>query len=190
VRRESDEETTWYPTAFELEFFRISISPDELALRTRLDLAVGIEMALFDPLRRPAERATVGRMSLILERGERVVDASPATTGSNIASYFGSPTILGRMDFDLTTIPTRRKFSLSVARAGDGTLTARVGKMLLAPGVVSPPASADFALRLRLARVDFQNLPEDGRGLLAVRGLDVGLDGEPDKVSGRYTIAS
>lgn len=189
VRRETDAETTWYPTLFEMEMFRLSISPDELALRTRFDLAAGIEMALFDPSRRPEDRRTVARMSLILERGVRVSDSSPATTGSNIAEHFGSPVVIGRLDFDLTSVPVRKKISVSVARAGDGTLTAHVGKMLSAPVAVSAPASADFALRLRIARMDFQNLPEDGRGVLAVRGLNVGLNGRIDDTLGRWTIA-
>lgn len=189
VRRESTTETTWYPTAFEMEFFRLSISPDELALRTRFDLAIGLEMALYDPSRRPADRRTVGRMSLILERGVRTSDSSPSATGSNIASHFGSPVILAQHDFDLTSVVSQKKFTLSVARAGDGALTALASKMMGAAVTVSAPASADFALRLRLGRVDFENLPTDGRGILAVRGPDVGLDGQADQAVGRYGIA-
>lgn len=189
VRRESASETTWYPTAMETEFFRLSISPDELALRTRLDLAIGLEMALYDPSRRPADRRTVGRMSLILERGVRVSDTSPSTTGSNISSHFGSPVILARHDFDLTSVVTQKKFTLSVARDGAGALTALASTMLGAAVPVSAPATADFAVRLRLARVDFENLPTDGRGILAVRGPDVALDGKADLTLGRYGIA-
>lgn len=189
VRRESTDETTWYPTAMEMEFFRLTISPDELALRTRLDLAVGIEMALFDPSRRPADRRTVGRMSLILERGVRVVDSTPSATGSNIATHFGSPVILAQHDFDLTEVVTQKRMSLSVARSGDGTLTALASKMMGAAVSAPAPASADFALRLRLGRVDFENLPTDGRGLLAVRGPDVGMDGQADQALGRYGIS-
>lgn len=188
VRRENDDESTWYPVAFEREMFRLSISPDELALRTRLELAVGLELALYDPSRRPEDRRTVGRMSLLLERGVRVADASPSGVASNIASHFGSPVVLARHDFDLTAVPAQKKFTLSIARDGSGTLTALAGKMMSAPVVVSAPASADFALRLRLARVDFENLPTDGRGILAIRGLDVGPDGEVDNTLGRYSI--
>jgi hypothetical protein len=189
VRRESESESTWYPTAMEMEFFRLSISPDELALRTRLDLAIGLEMALYDPSRRPADRRTVGRMSLILERGVRTSDSTPATTGSNISSHFGSAVILAQHDFDLTSVPTQKKFTLSVARDGAGALTALASKMMGAAVTVSAPSSADFALRLRLGRVDFENLPTDGRGILAVRGPDVGLDGQVDQTVGRYGIA-
>lgn len=189
VRRESSDETTWYPTAMEMEFFRLTVSPDELALRTRLDLAVGIELALFDPSRRPADRRTVGRMSLILERGVRVVDSTPSATGSNIATHFGSPVILAQHDFDLTEVVTQKRMSLSVARDGAGTLTALASKMMGAAVAVSAPASADFALRLRLGRVDFENIPTDGRGLLAVRGPDVGMDGQADQALGRYGIS-
>jgi hypothetical protein len=189
VRRESDSESTWYPTAMEMEFFRLSISPDELPLRTRLDLAIGLEMALYDPSRRPADRRTVGRMSLILERGVRTTDSSPSTTGSNIASHFASPVILAQHDFDLTAEVAQKKFTLSIARDGAGALTALASKMMGAAVTVSAPASADFALRLRLARVDFENLPTDGRGILAVRGPDVGLDGKVDQTVGRYGIS-
>jgi hypothetical protein len=189
IRRESDSESTWYPTAMEMEFFRLSISPDELALRTRLDLAIGLEMALYDPSRRPADRRTVGRASMLLERGVRVSDSSPGTQGSNIAEHFGSPVLLARHDFDLTEVVTQKTMSLSIARAGDGTLTALAGMFLSSPVVVSPPESADFAVRLRMGRVDCENLPTDGRGIWAVRGPDTGLDGKVNQALGRYGIS-
>ena len=189
VAREDDAESTWYPTIFGPELFRLSISPDELALRTRLELAVGLELALIDPSRRPDDRRTVGRMSLLLERGIRVAAATPGTPGSNIDEHFGSPVVLARHDFDLTAVPAQKRLSLTIARDGAGVLTALAGKFLAAPVVVSPPATADFALRLRLARVDFEDLPADARGVLAIRGLDVGLDGKQEIALGRWTIS-
>lgn len=189
VRRESDSESTWYPVVFESKLWSLSISPDELALRTRLDIAAGIELRLFDPSRRPDDRRTVARMSLILERGVRTADTTPGTPGSNIADHFGSPVILGEHQFDLTDVPVQKTMSLSIARDGSGALTAHVGKMLGAMAVVSAPASADFVLRYRIGRVDFQNIPTDSKGVIAYRGLDVGLDGKPDPNLGRWRIA-
>lgn len=189
VRRESDSESTWYPVVFESKLWTLSISPDELALRTRLDIAAGIELRLFDPSRRPDDRSTVARMSLILERGVRTADTTPGTTGSNIADHFGSPVILGEHQFDLTDVPVQKTMALSIARDGSGALTAHVGKMLGAMAVVSAPASADFVLRYRIGRVDFQNIPTDSKGVIAYRGLDVGLDGQPDSNLGRWRIA-
>jgi hypothetical protein len=189
VRRESDSESTWYPVVFESKLWSLSISPDELALRTRLDIAAGIELRLFDPSRRPDDRGTVARMSLILERGVRTADTTPGTPGSNIADHFGSPVILGEHQFDLTDVPVQKTMSLSIARDGSGALTAHVGKMLGAMAVVSAPASADFVLRYRIGRVDFQNIPTDSKGVIAYRGLDVGLDGKPDPNLGRWRIA-
>jgi len=189
VRRESESESTWYPYVFEQEFFRLSISPDELALRTRLDLSAGLEFRLFDPVRKPGERRTVARMSLILERGVRTADTSPGSPGSNIADHFGSPVIMAQHDFDVTDVTVQKRLSLSIARSGAGVLTAHVGQMLGALASVTPPGSADFALRLRLARVDCQNIPTDAKGILAIRGLDIGLDGQPDNTLGRWLVA-
>lgn len=189
VRRESDSESTWYPVVFESKLWSLSISPDELALRTRLDIAAGIELRLFDPSRRPDDRSTVARMSLILERGVRTADTTPGTPGSNIADHFGSPVILGEHQFDLTDVPVQKTMSLSIARDGSGALTAHLGKMLGAMAVVSAPASADFVLRYRIGRVDFQNIPTDSKGVIAYRGLDVGLDGKADNNLGRWRIA-
>jgi hypothetical protein len=187
VRREDDAETTWYPTAYEMELFRLSVSPDELALRTALDLAIGFEAALYDPRRRTGERRTVARASLLIERGVRTATTSPATTGSNIDAHFSSPVVLVRHDFDITEVPAARRFGLRIARAGDGVITATATKFST-QATVSPPASADFSLRARIVRFDVQDLPTDGRGVLAVRGLDVGLDGAQDPTLGRWTI--
>jgi hypothetical protein len=187
VAREGEEGSTWYPTLFNFELFRLSISPDELALRTRLDLAFGFEMACLAPLRRPDERSTVARASLLIERGVRLADTGPGSVGSNIDTHFASPVILARHDFDLTAVPTAKRFAISVARSGSDVLTATVEKFFT-PSVVSPPASADFVLRARLARFDVEDLPLDGRGIIPIRGLDVGVDGAPDNALGRYTI--
>ena len=187
VRRETDAETTWYPTLFEVELFRLSISPDELALRTRLEMAFGFEAALLAPLRRPGERRAVGRYSLIIERGVRSSDASPATTGSNIDTHFTSPVILAQHDFDVTEVPVAKRFGISISRNGAGVIAAEVTNMM-SPMTVSAPATADFVLRARLARPDFEDLPLDARGVLPIRGLDVGLDGKADSALGLYTI--
>ena len=187
VRRETDAETTWYPTLFEVELFRLSISPDELALRTRLEMAFGFEAALLAPLRRPGARRAVGRYSLIIERGVRSSDASPATTGSNIDTHFTSPVILAQHDFDVTEVPVAKRFGISISRNGAGVIAAEVTNMM-SPMTVSAPATADFVLRARLARPDFEDLPLDARGVLPIRGLDVGLDGKADSALGLYTI--
>jgi hypothetical protein len=188
VRRETEDETTWYPTLFEVELFRLSISPDELALRSRLDLLFGFEAALFAPLRRPGERRAAGRYSLLIERGVRTTDASPATTGSNIDTHFTGATVLLRHDFDLTEVPVAKRFGVSISRTGAGVLAAEVTNMLTTI-TASAPASADFVLRARLARPDFEDLPLDARGVPAFRGLDVGLDGVTDQNLGLFTIA-
>ena len=189
VRRESESESTWYPVAFEMELFRFSVSPDELALRTRLDLGFGFEAVLQDPSRRPAERRTRARLTLLVERGVRSASAAPATTGSNIDVHFSSPVVLVRHDFDLGSVPVQKRFGLSVARAGNGDLSAHATSMMLAAIPVSAPASADFVLRARICRFDVENLPEDSRGVFALRGLDLGLDGQPDSTLGKFTIA-
>lgn len=189
VRRESSDETTWYPSLFEMELFRFSVSPDELALRTRLDLGFGFEAVLQDPSRRPDDRRTRARLTLLVERGVRSASSSPATTGSNIDAHFSSPVVLIRHDFDLGSVPVQKRFGLSVARAGNGDLSAHATSMMLAAIPVSAPASADFALRARICRFDVENLPEDSRGVFALRGLDLGLDGQPDSTLGKLTIA-
>ena len=53
---------------------------------------------------------------------------------------------------------------------------------------VSAPSTANFAIRARLARFDTEDAPSDAKGLIAVRGLSVGLDGAEDETLGRLTI--
>lgn len=186
VVREVDSLRSWYPAIMGVELFRLSISPDELARRTRLDLALGIEMALFDPSRRPSERRTVGRMRLLLERGVRTVASG---SGANIIEHFADPVILARHDFDLTAVPMQKHVSLSIARSGSDVLTAHAGLFLGSPTIVSAPETADFSLRLRIGGVDFEDLPVDGRGVFALRGPDIGLDGQTDNNLGRWKIS-
>lgn len=189
VRRESDAETTWYPTLFEAELWRVSVSPDELALRTSMMLAFGFEAVLLDPSRRPDDRRTRARMSLLIERGVRASASAPATTGSNVDQQFTSPVVLVRHDFDLSSAPVQKRFSISVERSGADVITAHAANMLVAPLPVSPPDSADFVLRARICRFDVEELPVDARGIFAIRGLDVGLDGLPDSTLGKFTIS-
>lgn len=189
VRRESEGETTWYPSLFEVELFRFSVSPDELALRTRMELNFGFEAVLHDPTRRPGERRTVARMSLLIERGVRLAATSPATPGSNIDVHFADAVVLARHDFDVTAVPTAKRFGLSVARAGNGDLSATASKLLASPVPVPAPETADFALRARIARFDVEGLPEDSRGVFGLRGLDIGLGGKPEATLGLWTIS-
>ena len=188
VRRETDAETTWYPTLFEVELFRLSISPDELALRSQLNMLFGFETALLAPLRRPGERRAAGRCSLLIERGVRSVDASPSTTGSNIDTHFSGAVVMSRHDFDLTEVPASRTFGLTIKRSSADVITAEVTKFLSAATVSAPP-TADFVLRARIARVDFEDMPEDARGILVTRGLDVSMSGIADNNIGLLTIS-
>jgi segregation and condensation protein B len=51
-------------------------------------------------------------------------------------------------------------------------------------------ALAIIAYHQPCTRGDVEDTPTDPRGLIAVRGFDVGADGLPDTTLGRYTITS
>jgi hypothetical protein len=74
-----------------------------------------------------------------------------------------------------------------VLRPTSGAITATATKYLL-EAAATAPASAEFVIRARLCRFDTENDPTDAKGIVAIRGLDVGLDGKPEPALGFLTI--
>jgi len=183
-------ETTWYPQAYEIELFRFAITDDDLVASSVLDLAFGLEAALFTSPLRPRTRRSGMRWSLRIQHGVPTSDSTPAVTGSNLDTYFSAPTDMLVYSLYLSEKPWNGRFGVQITRPSAGAITAVGTKNFKSAAALSAPASANFAIRAILTRGDVEDTPADPRGLIAVRGFDVGADGQPDDTLGRYTIAS
>lgn len=180
-------ESSYYPVVFETLLFEAAVNASELILGSRLDLDFGFEAMVLMLEAQSRTRRSACSWSLIVEAGSHTADSSPGTPGSNLAVGFSSPVTLLEQRIVLTEIPGYHTFGVSVSRAAGGTLTAT--KTLYGEtSATTAPASANLALRARLHRFDTENAPTDARGVVAIRGLDVALDGTPDQTLGKLTI--
>ena len=187
VAKETASQKTYYPTIFNLELFRLAVNENQLVTRSVAEVLFGFEVALYPDSRNPRARRSAATWSLLLELGEWTGDTTPATTGENLDEFFTDPVILAEQRIHITESPSQHRFGATVTRSGAGVLTAtatKYGKEIAA----TAPSTANFALRARLARFDTENDPSDARGLIAVRGLSVGLDGQEDPTLGVMTI--
>jgi len=180
--------TSYYPAAFETTLFETAINPLEFPARSTLELRIGLELMVAMLEAKAEERRSVCQWTIVLEAGVPSADTTPATTGGNLAAAFTSSVILLKQRLVLTEIPTQHLFGTRIVRAGDGTLTARAIAYGRDEATTAPP-SVPFILRGKLTEFDTENAPTDARGVPAVRGLDVGLDGAPDPSLGRLVIS-
>jgi hypothetical protein len=180
-------ESSYYPVGFETTLFEVAVNSSELILGSRLEMNFGIEAAVIMLEKKARSQRSSCSWSLILEVGSHTADASPGTPGSNLAVGFSSAITLLEQRLVLTEIPSYHTFGAVIERATGGTLTATAMKYG-EESATTAPASANLALRARLFRFDTENAPTDARGIVAVRGLDVGLDGSADPLLGKLTI--
>ncbi|MGE0412009.1 MAG: hypothetical protein AB7I98_03940 [Verrucomicrobiales bacterium] len=188
VAKSASGESSYYPVAYEVELFREFISADELALKSALTLRFGFEAMMASPKRRPRDRESLAvHWYLFVAVGSIVRDASPGTPGSNLDSVtWADPVIETRIE--VTPIPKASRFGIEIQRSGAGVLSLKTTVLRNTTGGVAP-ASANFALRGWLGRFDVDDKALDPRGLVLLRGLDVGLDGETDASLGKIIIS-
>lgn len=179
--------SSYHPTPFELVLFRTAVNDGEFPNGSKLELLLGFEAVVFMLEKKARERLSACHWTLLIESGTLTADSTPGTPGSNLAAAFGSPVVLAEQRITLTEIPSAHRFGAVISRAANGTLSA--DKILYQKqSVTTAPSAVPMALRARLVRFDTENDPSDARGVVAVRGLDVGLDGQPDNTLGRLAI--
>ena len=180
-------ESSYYPVAFETTLFEVAVNSSEFILGSRIDLNFGIEAAVIMLEKKARSQRSACSWSIILECGSHTADASPGTPGTNLAVGFSSAITLLEQRLVLTEIPSYHTFGAVINRSTAGTLTAS-GIKYGEESATTAPASANLALRARLFRFDTENAPTDARGIVAVRGLDVDLNGDSDATLGKLII--
>ena len=113
-------------------------------------------------------------------------DTTPGTPGRKLDSVtWTAPVIASRLE--LTPVPKPTRFALRIARDANGDLTLEK-TVYRTTTAGTAPASANFAVRARLGRFEVDDQATDPKGLVLVRGLDVGLDGQQKPGLGRVRI--
>lgn len=179
VVQEDEDEASYYPADLGVELFRTYVSANELVAKSSAELFFGFEVCVLSGVKNQRERRTAASCELILEIGTARQTTDPATAGANLEAFFASPVKVIEQRIVLAETATQHRFGLRVLHQGDGTLEAFVTRYRKELPCTAP-ASANFAIRGRLGRPDFEDDPSDPRGLWAVRGLQVGLDGRDD----------
>jgi hypothetical protein len=179
--------SSYHPTPFEMVLFRTAINDGEFPNASKLELMLGFEAVVFMLEKKVRERLSACHWTLLIESGTLTADTTPGTPGANLGAAFGSPVVLAEQRITLTEIPSAHRFGVVINRAANGALSA--DKVLYTKqSATTAPSAVPMALRARLVRFDTENDPTDARGVVAVRGLDVGLDGQPDSALGVVKI--
>ena len=188
VIQEEDDEASYYPDEMTVELFRTWVSASELVSKSTAELLFGFELALFSAAKNQRERRTAASCELILEIGSSRQTTDPAAAGANLEAFFADPIKVITQRIEITETPTQHRFGLKVLHQGDGTLEAFATRYRKETACTAP-AAATFAIRGRLGRPDVEDAPSDPRALWAVRGLNVGLDGQDDPTLGLLKIS-
>jgi len=165
-------ESTYYPTAFERELFRIHVNERQLRLKKRFELRFALEVALLNS-------DTAGLWSLVIEVGEKTEETTPARTGRNLAAIVWRGTPLFEQEIVLSPLSTVHRFGMKIDReliADVDTITATSLVYGATEGAISPK-TANFALRARLVRFDTEDRISDPTGFVAVRGFKIESNG-------------
>ncbi len=188
VIQEDGDEASYYPAEMGLELFRTWVSASELVRKSTAELLIGFELALFTAAKNQRERRTAASCELILEIGSSRQTTDPAAAGANLEAFFVDPIKVITQRIEITETPTQHRFGLKVLHQGDATLEAFA--ILYRKEIACPaPEAATFGIRARLGRPDVEDAPSDPRALWAVRGLNVGLDGQDDPTLGVLKIS-
>jgi hypothetical protein len=161
-------ESSFYPSDFTRELFRLFVNDKQLRLKTELSLQFAIELAVL-------KSNTNCQWVLVIELGTAPQDTAPGATGINLQNVIWSPTPVLQQRIIVTPAPCTHVFGIRVKRFLSGGAEVITLDQILygsAEGGIAP-ASANFAARGRLVRFDTENNQSDPRGFIALRGLDL-----------------
>lgn len=182
--------SSYYPSDMEVTLAQWDLTDKELTLRSAMEVTIGFEAAAYFGPRRPRERETELYCALVLECATPTEDASPGTPGGNLATVPWGQVLISHA-FRVTRAPTPHYFAARLERK----LVADVDTLELETQVERLTVASDEELtlplqfRCRLIRWDTRNaIGQDARGLVAIRGLRVGLDGKDSDAIGQVTV--
>jgi hypothetical protein len=147
--------TTWHPQDFERELVLLDVNEAMLPIGAVFTLLVDFQTQIL-------RSETRAQWVLLLEHG--TFNNLPSPSGTNISGITWATTPLVACPLRLTPIRTPHLFGVRVSRqAGGLTTETRLYRGSWMPSETTP-ATANFALRARLARFDTEDHLADPRG--------------------------
>ena|GEM_PF-975068 len=162
VQYGGESETSWYADDLAPLLWWDAVKASDLRPGRRFT-------CLFQTAVRTIRANTAWHWTLAIEVGQFPQDASPALTGSNIASADWDAAAVLKDRLIVGPTPRRYEHGYRVTRNKAGELSAEERR----GGVWTPaeaPASEEFGIRARLIRGDTENPVSDPRGFLAYAG--------------------
>lgn len=172
--------TSYYPTAFERELWRIFINDKQLVLNRTLDVQFGLALQLL-------AATSNAQWVLVIEKGTAPQDSTPSTPGANLQNIVWDADPILSQRLILTGLQETHSFGVRIKRSLVATVdTLTLDEMLY--GIWSgnnsaAPDSANFALRARLINFDTENtLAADARGWVTYQIIGAAEGGKPSAV--------
>ena len=157
--------TSYFPTGFERELWRIFVNDKMLRLNRTLDVEFGLALQI-------ALATSNAQWLLVIEQGTAPQDTTPSTTSTNLQNIVWNATPCLSQRLILTGNRQTHSFGARIKRSLVSTVDTITMDTLLY-GVWSganslAPAGANFALRARIVQFDTEDaLATDARGWVA-----------------------
>lgn len=191
--------TSWYPSDFDRVLFTVPVNSDAFLLDGRVELKLGFEVGILSTKTRApyiSDRQTRAQWKLVLETGTFVSETSPATTGRNIRKIVWNPVpVLEKVIYITNDTPAIHTFGMRVDRIGatdvSGSFVVKKSLYNTWSGSTATLSTADFMIRGTLSEFDTEDV-DDGRGFLALVGLNVSIGSSEDKgdaTVGKLTVS-
>lgn len=172
--------TSYFPTGFSRELFRIFINEKMLRLNRTLDVQFGLALQLL-------LATSNAQWLIVIEQGSAPEQSTPSTTGTNLENIVWDSTPILSQRLILTQNRQTHGFGVRIKRelvSSTDTITADSLLYGIWEGAdAAAPASANFALRARLIQFDTENaLAADARGWVSYEITGATASGKPTAI--------
>lgn len=153
---------SYYPEAFDREFFLVGINDEFLKTGQKLSLTFELDLQLFN--------ATSNvQYALVIEVGETPAQDAPAPVGINLEDVVWNDIPLLRQRIIVTRSRMLHRFGAEIIRSATNAMAANaIAYGAIAPAAVAP-SSPNFVIRARLVDFDTENNVPDATGLVYYR---------------------
>ncbi|MEI6493831.1 MAG: hypothetical protein WCO94_14885, partial [Verrucomicrobiota bacterium] len=172
--------TSYFPTGFERELWRIFVNDKMLRVNRTLDVQFGLALQLLNA-------TSNAQWLLVIEKGTAPAETTPSTPAANLQNIVWSATPCLSQRIILTGNRQTHSFGARIKRslvslADTITMDALLYGVWEGANSVAP-SGANFALRARLIQFDTENaLAADARGWVAYEVIGATTGGKPTAV--------
>ena len=172
--------TSYFPTGFDRELWRLFINDKMLRVNRTLDVQFGLALQL-------AAATSNAQWMLVVEKGTAPSETTPATPATNLQNIVWDATPILSQRLILTGLRQTHSFGARIKRTVVSMADTFTLDTLLY-GVwegnnSAAPSSANFALRARLIQFDTENaLASDARGWIASEIIGPADGGKPQAI--------